>query len=386
VKVLHVVESLGRGAVEAWLVRMLAHGRRRAAPLDWTFYCSLERGGALADKAHDLGARIIVSPAPLDRQAAFVDALRAELKSGDYDVLHCHHDLVSGLYLAAAFGLPISRRIVHVHNADESVLTPSRWKQGLYRPVLRRACLGMADRIVGISNHTLDTFLAGRRRRPGRDLVHYYGVDPAPFTGPAPDRAAFRRELGLDVDAPMLLFGGRLTPEKNPAFAVDVFAELARRRPSAALVFAGAGSESSRIRERAVELGVASQLRMLGWRDDLASVMRCADWFILPRPEQPMEGFGLAVVEAQLAGLRLLLSRGVPDDPLLPTAQFRRLALADGPRAWAQAAEALLEAQPAGSCDALEAIARSPMDMDFALRQLLELHGSCSSLAGPRRP
>ena len=32
---------------------------------------------------------------------------------------------------------------------------------------MRRVCLGMADRIVGISNITLDTFLAGRARRQG---------------------------------------------------------------------------------------------------------------------------------------------------------------------------------------------------------------------------
>ncbi len=113
---------------------------------------------------------------------------------------------------------------------------------------------------------------------------------------------------------------------------------------------------------------------MLGWRSDLPEIMKCSDWFILPRPEQPLEGFGLAVVEAQLAGLRMLLSRGIADDPLLPSAAFRRLPLAAPPAEWAEAAVQMLD-QPAPSRpDALAALRESPMDMDRALEGLLNLH------------
>ena len=91
-------------------------------------------------------------------------------------------------------------------------------------------------------------------------------------------------------------------------------------------------------------------MRLLGWRDDLPEIMSCSDWFILPHPEHPVEGFGLAVVEAQLAGLRMLLSRGIPDDPLLSTASFRRLALSEGPKVWAKAAMELLALSGAVTC------------------------------------
>jgi glycosyltransferase EpsF len=373
-RVLHIVESLGRGAVENWLVRMLGHARARGVALDWTFYCTIAEPGAAEETALDLGARLVRSPHTLGRQRAFVGALRAELKAGGYEVMHCHHDLVSGLYLAAAAGLPIRRRLVHVHNADENVLTPSLLKQRIYQPLLRCACLTMADRVVGISNHTLDTFLAGRPRLPGRDVVHYYGVDPSPFAGPAPDRAGFLRGLGLAAEAVVLLFGARLVPEKNPVFAVDVLAALRQAAPNAVAVFAGAGSLEAAVQARARALGVDQAVRVIGWRADLPAVMRCADLFLLPRPEQPMEGFGLAAVEAQLAGLRLLLSRGVPDDPLLPTAVFRRPALSAGPEAWAQAAvEMLAEPAPCRKA-ALRALASSPMAMDRALEGLMTLH------------
>jgi glycosyltransferase involved in cell wall biosynthesis len=342
--------------------------------LDWTFYCQQSAPGEFDEQVRALGARIIRSPVPLTRTRSFMAALRCELRQGDYDVLHCHHDVLSAVYLLAAAGLPIGKRIVHAHNADLHLPTASPFKAAVLREPMRRICLG-ADRVVGISDHTLDTMLGGRPRRAGRDLVHYYGVDPQPFIQASGDRSAFRRALGLPEDALVMLFGGRITPEKNPLFAVDVFACLLAREPRAALVFAGAGSLEAEVAARASELGVADRMRMLGWRSDLPEIMCCADWFILPRPETPMEGFGLAVVEAQLAGLRLLLSHGIADDPLLPTASVRRLSLRDGADRWADAAIELLSQTAPSRAEAIAALEASPMNMDVALAELQALHG-----------
>jgi glycosyltransferase involved in cell wall biosynthesis len=373
-RILHVVENLNKGAVENWLVRMLGHAREKGIDLDWTFYCALGQPGAMDEKARALGARVIHSPVPIVRKAEFVRALRMELRRRDYDVLHCHHDIVSAVYLLAASGMRIRRRIVHVHNADEALPTPSRLKQRLYREPMRRVCLFMADRIVGISHHTLDTFLAGRARCPERDSVHYYGVDTTPFENVAADRLGFRRQLDLPQDAFILLFGGRLVPEKNPVFVVDVLANLLCIAPRAVAVFAGAGSVEMEVLARARELGVEDSVRLLGWRNDLPEIMSCSDWFILPHPECPVEGFGVAIVEAQLAGLRMLLSLGIPDDPLLSTACFRRLTLSDGPKLWAKAAMELLHGPVPSRAAALAALRVSPMNMDQALKGLLELH------------
>ena len=368
------MENLDRGAVESWLLRMLAHARQRDAAVDWSFYCTVEREGAQDEFARRLGARVIHSPVSMAQKTAFTRALRSGLRRGGYTVLHCHHDLVSALYLVASAGLPIRRRVVHVHNADEAVLTPNRFKQRLYREPARRVCLALADRVVGISSHTLDTFLRGRSRQPGRDFVHYYGVDPTRFDTASADRSSFRRRLKLSPNALVLLFGGRLVPEKNPVFVIDVLAQLRHIEPRAVAVFAGSGSLQDEIQARARQLGVGDAIRLLGWRRDLPEIMTCSDWFILPHPEQPMEGFGLAVVEAQLGGLHLLLSRGIADDPLLPTASFRRLPLADGAECWAEAALELLRKPPPSREDALAALRQSPMDMDRALSELLALH------------
>ena len=374
VKVLHIIQNLDRASIETWLLQMLAYARSNGISLDWTFYCTLGAAGSKDELARDLGARIVLTPVPIHRKTAFAKALRWELQSGKYNVLHAHHDLVSGLYLAAAAGVPLLRRLVHVHNADEEVLTDNPVKKSVLRPTLRCACLIMADKIVANSNYALDTFLSGRPRRSGRDLVHYLGVDPFPFEAARGDRGALRQSLDLPQDAPILLFAGRMTPEKNPVFAVEVLAELRRRVPNAVGVFAGVGSLEDAVRLRVSELGLTEAVRLLGWRNDIPEIMRASDWFILPHPEHPVEAFGIAVVEAQLAGLRMLLSRGILDDPLLPTAVFRRLSLADPPTAWAEAALEMLEGPPPSRTGALAAHRESPMDMDRALGNLLDLY------------
>jgi glycosyltransferase involved in cell wall biosynthesis len=373
-KVLHVVENLDRGAVENWLLRMLEHALRRGVSVDWTFYCALEHVGACDSRAEASGGRVLHSPVPIVRKVEFIRSLRSELRRGGYEILHCHHDILSAVYLGASVGIPLRRRIVHVHNADEAVPTGSRFKEKMLREPMRQTCLQMADRIVGISNHTLDTFLAGRARCPDRDSVHYYGVDPIPFANAPADRGGFRRQLGLPEDARILLFAGRKVPEKNPVFVVEVLEQLRRLDPRVVGIFAGSGSEEPRVRNRARELGLEASVHLLGWRKDLPEIMCCSDWFILPHPEHPMEGFGLAVVEAQLAGLRMLLSNGIPCDPLLPTACFRRLPLGDGPTAWAWAAMELVDETAPSRVAAIAALKESPMDMDHALEGLLRLH------------
>lgn len=353
---------------------MLAYASSRTVPTNWTFYCSLGRPGPLDQIVRKLGAEVVFSPVAWGRKRRFLTALRQELRSGKYDVVHCHHDLMSAAYLISAAGIPIEKKIVHVHNADETLPTPSALKKRLFREPMRQICLQLADRIVGVSNHTLDTFLSGRPRRPGRDHVHYYGVDPTPFANAVGDRLRFRRECGLPEDARIVLFAGRIVPEKNPVFVVDVLSKLRLLEPNTFAVFAGVGSLVESVVERGKILNVEKAIRILGWRNDLPEVMSCCDWFILPHPKHPPEGFGLAVVEAQLAGLRLLLSDGIRDDPLLPTASFRRLSLNGSPNLWAEAAMQLLHNPAPSRADSIGALQNSPMNMDSALKDLLKLH------------
>ena len=131
---------------------------RNLRPADeWTFYCALGESGRHDERVRNLGGRIIYSPVPFCRTVSFLWALRQTLKKEHCDVLHCHHDLLSGFYLLAATGLPIRQRIVHVHNTDEALPTPNKLKQWVFAGTLAHnlpwlVCQGRGD----IETHATD--------------------------------------------------------------------------------------------------------------------------------------------------------------------------------------------------------------------------------------
>jgi glycosyltransferase involved in cell wall biosynthesis len=378
-RVIHIVESLDVGAVEGWLFRMLKTGKKFGADLDWTFYSVLQRPGRFDQAAREMGARVVNSPVALDEKYSFVRALRKELQRGRYDVLHCHHDVVSAVYLTAAIGLSISRRIVHVHNADLHVPTGSPRKSAFLREPMRRLCLRFADRIVGISNYTLDNFLSNRPRKLHRDVVLYYGIDTESYRAPPPCREALRRSLGLPNDASILLFAGRMVDYKNPLFLIDVLDEIAEEEPNACAVFAGAGPLEEQVRDLAKWRGVEDRVRVLGWRDDTVALMQGADLFVFPRvekvtPDVGREGLGLVVVEAQAAGLRSLLSQGIPEDAIVDSTLCSSLPLADGAKAWGARVRTMLAAPRPDRALALAAIESSDFALETGFRNLVALH------------
>jgi glycosyltransferase involved in cell wall biosynthesis len=374
VRLLHVVENLDRGAVENWLYRMFAAPTTNGSLYLWTFFCTLGKPGRLDDKIRRLGGEIIYSPYPLGEKRNFFFNLRKVINHGEYDVLHCHHDFVSAIYLSASLGTSVRKRIVHVHNTDEGLLTPSRTKQLLLKEPMRQTCLRLADNIVGISNEALARFTRRRTPRPGRDSVVYYGIDTAEFHQAICTREEFRLSLGLSPSAKLLLFTGRMVPLKNPCFVVEILAELAKTNSDVVALFAGAGELETRVRELATEKGLTDRIKVLGWRDDSTTLMRLSDVLIFPRLEEPKEGLGLVLVEAQAAGLPVLASPSITEDVQIIPELFTSMPLALGPQAWADATSNILSSPQLSREECLGRVEASQFSLEAGLANLLALY------------
>jgi glycosyltransferase involved in cell wall biosynthesis len=119
------------------------------------------------------------------------------------------------------------------------------------------------------------------------------------------DRAAARAAWRIPAGAPTALFCAKLQPWKGPADLLEAFAKA--KVPNTYLVFAGEGPERSRLEKRATELGIADQVRFLGFlnQSELPSTYCAADVFVLPSLFEP---FGLVVNEAMLCGLPVVIS------------------------------------------------------------------------------
>ena len=123
------------------------------------------------------------------------------------------------------------------------------------------------------------------------------GVELGDFSPERRD-ARLRRSLGLADDQPLLVYAGRLHPEKKPHVVVEAFQRLPKEL-GAVLVLLGEGPQ----REQFAELGKQSRILTPGYvrdRSELARWLATADIYVSGMAD---ETFGVSIVEAQASGL-----------------------------------------------------------------------------------
>jgi glycosyltransferase involved in cell wall biosynthesis len=130
---------------------------------------------------------------------------------------------------------------------------------------------------------------------PERVRVVLNGVDLDEFRPGVEDRAA----LGLPEGAPLGLFVGDIrTPRKN----LDTVLRALALTPQVHLAVVGR-PEGSPFPALAAELGVAERVHFLGYRRDVARLMRAADCFVFP---SRYEACSLVLLEALASGLPVI--------------------------------------------------------------------------------
>ena len=168
-KIIHIVENLDKGAVENWLVNIFIESRKVRPDWSWTFFCIVGKEGKLDQKVRDAGGEIIYSPVTISDKLGFLKNLRKILKAGKYDILHSHHDFLSGFYLIASVGIKFRKRFLHIHNTDRALPVGNRVLHNLLLIPFKALALYFSDRVIGISKDTLEDF-AGKKNVPNKKI------------------------------------------------------------------------------------------------------------------------------------------------------------------------------------------------------------------------
>jgi glycosyltransferase involved in cell wall biosynthesis len=121
------------------------------------------------------------------------------------------------------------------------------------------------------------------------------GVDVDAWSAPPPAERLHRldEELNLSSQRPVVLYLGRFIAAKRPG----VVLELARRHGEADFILAGEGRLWGRIHRRG---RVLPNVRVLGWRDDIHTLVHRCDVAVFPSVFR--EGLPRFLLEAQAAG------------------------------------------------------------------------------------
>jgi glycosyltransferase involved in cell wall biosynthesis len=289
---------------------------------------------------------------PRDLDPLLLGRLVRELRSLKPDIVHTH--LVhADVYGGVAARLAGARLVSTKHNDDPFRVGPFRYvERGLGR---------LSDRVVTITD-SLRRFNVERVGLPAAKVTTIpYGLDevPASWGANPPDV--------VPADAQVLLAVARLVPQKGLDVAVQAFARVREHHPNAALVVLGEGPERERL--------AADGVHLLGRVPDVSAWLRRAE--VLVHPAR-WEGFGLALLEAMLAGLPVVATRVSSIPEIVVDGETGLLVPPDDADALADALLQVLD-DPDGYGAAGLARARAEFSVGTMAERTLELYRSVVS-------
>lgn len=297
-RILHVITTIERGGAENHLADL---ARAQAEEGHTVAVAYLKRPPywqpaftAAGIEVVALGMRRYGDPRPAYR-------LRRAIMRFRPDVVHGHMPPAELYARVALLGLPQIPFVISKHN-DEPFYS-GRYADTLGRWVARRAA-----RIIAISS-AVNTYTLARGFRPAAQIVTVpYGIATSPYRDVDPiTTAALRASWKVPTDA--LLFGtvARFVPQKSLHDLLQGFALYRNQIGRAArVVLVGRGPLEAELRALAERLGIADEVVWGGFREDIPTVMRALDVFVLT---SIYEGLGLVLLEAMAAGKPVVATR-----------------------------------------------------------------------------
>jgi 1,2-diacylglycerol 3-alpha-glucosyltransferase len=231
------------------------------------------------------------------------------------DVLHVHHPFISGR-LALRYGRPLNIPIVFTNHTRYDLYAQS------YAPGLPK----------GVSNTFLETYMpkfcdsVSMAISPSKGMADVLrelkieapitivpnGVETSRFKSASSH--GLRKMLGFSTDDVLLIYAGRLAPEKNLPFVINTFKGVAQAVENAHMLIIGGGPSETELKELAAQSSIGERIHFIGQvnYDDMPSYLNMCDVFVTASTS---EVHPLSVIEAMAAGLPVLgiYSPGISD-------------------------------------------------------------------------
>ncbi|WP_270474903.1 glycosyltransferase family 4 protein [Clostridium cochlearium] len=228
--------------------------------------------------------------------------LKKIIDSNDYEIIHCHTPVGGVLTrLAAREARKRGTRVIYTAHGFHFFKGAPIINWMLFYPV-ERFCARYTDILITINkedyNRAKKSFKAGRI-----EYIPGVGIDTKKFIECVVDKSAKRKELGVPDNAFLVLSVGELNKNKNHETVIKAIAKL--NNLNVYYVICGQGVLEEYLKDLIKELGLEKQVKLLGYRRDIAEISKAADVFVFPSFR---EGLGLAALEAMASGLPIITS------------------------------------------------------------------------------
>ena len=226
-------------------------------------------------------------------------SLAATMRRYRPDIVHTHTAKAGTLgRLAARLALGPRPIVVHTYHGHVLAGYFGPAKTAAFRTV-ERALAPLSDRLVGVSQATVDELVALRIARRTRFSVIPIGLDLDAFLeAEGADGAGFRAEVGAGPDDVLAVFAGRLAPIKRVDVLLEALAVAREQAPALRLAIVGDGELRGELEAHARELGLDEAVAFCGFRSDLPRIAAACDLAVLSSDN---EGTPVALIEAGAA-------------------------------------------------------------------------------------
>ena len=329
IRILHVIGIMNRGGAESMIMDLYRHIDREKVQFDFVEHTP-ERA-TFDEEIERLGGHVFRCPHYNGKNHfQYVRWWNTFFKNhaGDYSVVQGHIGSTAAIYLNLAKKCGVYT-IAHSHNT----YGPISFRGTLYRLYSYRTRL-IADSFFACSVKAgTDRF--GKRivRNQKRFRVLNNAIDTEQYAFRSSTRSEIRESLGLSEDAYVVGHVGRFVDQKNHEMIIDIFLQIYRLDPYAKLLLVGDGSKRAQIEEKVTKLGLDGKVIMTGVRNDVANLLQGMDVFLFP---SKYEGLGVALIEAQAAGLPCVISDCIPKEVAVTNGLINTMSLDSSPRQWAE--------------------------------------------------
>ena len=358
VRVLQVGMSQYYGGTESFIMNQYRKIDRNKVQFD---FLNVYNGPlACEEEIKELGGRIY--PLDMSRRRGLsqykknLDNFFRE-NGSKFDVIHCNfQSLINIDLLKYAKKYKIAGRIAHAHNAG----------YGKEPSILQKLLIALNK--INLSKYATNYFacssLAGKWMFGHKNsTVIHNAIDAKEFLFNQDTRNTIRTQYGIN-DEKLILFVGRLDPQKNPLFLIDIFKEIIKKQQYWKLFLIGDGVLRTDIEERIEKYELQDKVCLLGSRPDVKYFLQAADCFLLP---SKFEGLGIVLIEAQAAGLKCFTSKDVVPSDVDVTGLVKFVSLNQEPSHWA---DVIIRAETDTRINQYELIKSAGYDSDNSARDL----------------
>lgn len=276
----------------------------------------LSGGGAekvvveLADKMHDLGhsvkiaylkGNVIVKPQNDEVDLIYLGLeslkdIKKSYKNYRELILNFCPNVVHSHMVHANIFARVSRKFTAV---PKLICTAhSNNEGGRLRMLAYRLTHNMCEIMTNVSSSASRNFEKLGAVPYGKIKTIYNGIDLKKYKKKHVSNSKIKSELLITINQPIFLAIGRFHDAKDYPNLITAFSLLIRKSDPKylpRLLIAGDGEKRSEIEKQIFDLGLQSNITLLGRRNDIVDLMSIASFFVL---SSSFEGFGLVVAEA----------------------------------------------------------------------------------------